>query len=80
MFPKGQGLSPQPFQGASAQLFPELESNLAALSKEAHRRYMRRFKIREYCRPRGSEHFIETLESVSGRSLKPLQPFRKPIK
>lgn len=31
-------------------------------------------------RPLGSESFIETLESLSGRSLKPRKPGRKPIK
>jgi putative transposase len=31
-------------------------------------------------RPLGSENFIETLESLTGRSLKPLKPGRKPIK
>ena len=31
-------------------------------------------------RPLGSESFIETLESLTGRSLKPLKPGRKPIK
>ena len=31
-------------------------------------------------RPLGSESFIETLESLTGRSLKSLKPGRKPIK
>ncbi len=31
-------------------------------------------------RPLGSKNFIDTLESLTGRSLKPLKPGRKPIK
>ena len=40
-------------------------------------------KVRKHTktgRPLGSERFIETLESLTGRSLKPLKPGRKPIK
>ena len=40
-------------------------------------------KVRKHTRtgrPLGSGNFIETLESLTGRSLKPLKPGRKPIK
>ncbi len=40
-------------------------------------------KVRKHTktgRPLGSEKFIETLESLSGRSLKSLKPGRKPFK
>ncbi len=40
-------------------------------------------KLRKHTRtgrPLGSGNFIETLESLTGRSLKPLKPGRKPIK